>query len=77
MGDSERHETRIFPIEVSNYCVKRIEIQSYHWSVFSCIRTDYTKIRTRNNSVFGHFLRSGINSIFVYIELGVTKFYIF
>ena len=28
------------------------------WSVFSCIRTEYRKIRTRNNSVFGHFSRS-------------------
>ena len=27
----------------------------YFWSVFSCIRTEYTKIRTKNNSVFGHF----------------------
>ena len=38
------------------------------WSVFSCIRTEYgdirskysylVQIRTRNNSVFGHFSRS-------------------
>ena len=25
------------------------------WSVFSCIRTEYRKIRTRKNSVFGQF----------------------
>ena len=30
----------------------------FFWSVFSCIRTEYRKIRTRKNSVFGHFLRS-------------------
>ena len=29
-------------------------------SVFSCIRTEYGKIRTRNNSVFGHFSSSDI-----------------
>ena len=38
-----------------NRYVKSIQIQSYFWSVFSCIRTKYRKIRTRNNSVFGHF----------------------
>ena len=25
------------------------------WSVFSCIRTENSKIRSRNNSIFGHF----------------------
>ena len=52
----------------NNYCVKSVQIRSYFWSVFSRIRTEYEvslriqsecgKIRTRNNSVFGHFLRS-------------------
>ena len=47
------------------HCVKSVQIRSYFWSVFSCIRTEYgdlrskyRKIRTRNNSVFGHFSRS-------------------
>ena len=31
-----------------NHCVKRVQIRSYFWSVFSCIRT-------RNNYVFEHF----------------------
>ena len=35
----------------STHCVKSIQIRSYFWAVFSCIRT-------RNNSVFGHFSRS-------------------
>ena len=43
--------------------LKSGQIQSYFWSVFSCIQTEYRKIRTRNNSVFGHFSRS--NTIFV------------
>ena len=44
-----------------------VQIRSNFWSVFSRIRTEYgdlriwseyRKIRTRNNSVFGHFSRS-------------------
>ena len=47
-----------------NHCVKSVQIRSFFWSVFSCIRTkhgdqsEYRKIRTRKNSKFGHFLRS-------------------
>ena len=29
------------------------------WAVFSCIQSEYRKIRTRKNSVFGHFSCSG------------------
>ena len=39
------------------HCVKTVQIQGYLWSIFSCIWTEYRKIRTRNNSVFGHFSR--------------------
>ena len=45
--------------------MKSVQIQSYFWSIFSCIRTEYgdllriqseyRKIWTRNNSVFGQF----------------------
>ena len=38
--------------------MKSVQIQSYFWSVFSCIQSEYRKIRTRNNSVFGHFSHS-------------------
>ena len=38
--------------------VKRVQIRGYFWSVFSCIRTEYRKIRNKNNSVFGLFSRS-------------------
>ena len=41
------------------HCVKSVQIRSYFWSIFSCIRTEYRKIRTRNNSAFGHFSRIG------------------
>ena len=49
-------------MRVNPHCVKSVQIQSYFWSVFSCIRTEYRKIRTRNNSVFGHFSRSAYYS---------------
>ena len=38
--------------------VKSVQIRIYFWSVFSCIPTEYRKIRIRNNSVFGHFSRN-------------------
>ena len=40
------------------HCVKSVQIRSYFRSVFSCIRAEYRKIRTRNKSVFGRFSRS-------------------
>ena len=40
------------------HCVKSVQIRSHFWSAFSCIRTKYRKIRTRNNFVFGQFSRS-------------------
>ena len=41
------------------HCVKSVQIRSLFWSVFSCIRTEHRKIRTRKNSVFGYFSHSG------------------
>ena len=40
------------------HCVKSAQTRSYFWSVFSCIQSEYRKIRTRNNSIFGHFSHS-------------------
>ena len=40
------------------HCVKSVQIWIYFWSIFSCICTEYRKIRTTNNSIFGHFSRS-------------------
>ena len=45
------------------HCVKSVQIRSYFWSVFSCIRIEYRKVRTRNNSVFGQFSRSDCNTL--------------
>ena len=39
-------------------CEKSVQIRSFIWSVFSCIRTKYNKIRTRKISVFGQFSRT-------------------
>ena len=38
-----------------NHYVKSVQIRIYFWSLFSCIQSEYRKIRTRNNSVFRHF----------------------
>ena len=40
------------------HSVKSVQIRSFFWSVFPCIQSEYSKIRTRKNSVFGHFSRS-------------------
>ena len=39
-------------------CVKSVQIRGFFWSVFFCIQSEYRKIRTKNNSVFGRFSRS-------------------
>ena len=49
-------------------------MRSYFWSVFSCIRTEYRKIRTRNNSVFGHFSRTVCSSGFIDAFVSVCFF---
>ena len=45
-------------IQSTTHCVKSVQIRSFFWSVFSYIRPEYRKIRTRKNSIFGHSLRS-------------------
>ena len=40
------------------HCVRRDQIRSFFWSVFSSIQSECRKIRTRKNSVFGYFSRS-------------------
>ena len=64
------------------HCVKSVQMRSFFWSVFSCIRTEYgnirvqfkyRKIRTRNNSVFGHFSRSGIERLSALLYLAPSK----
>ena len=52
-----------------NHYVKSIQIRSYFWSTFSCIRTKYRKIRTRNNFVFGHLSCSELDQDEVFLCL--------
>ena len=46
------------PLPRKTHCVKSIQVRSFFSSVFSRGWTEYGKIRTRKNSVSGHFLRS-------------------
>ena len=47
-------------LDTQNHCVKSVQLRSFFWSVFSCIQSQYRKIRTRKNSGFGDFSRSAI-----------------
>ena len=66
LKDHKKH----FNHEVT-HCVKSVQIRGYFWSVFPVfglntkicevnlrVPSKYKKMRTRNNSVFGHFSRS-------------------
>ena len=55
------------------HCVKSVQTWSFFWSVFSCIWTEYRKIRTRKNFVFGHFLRSTILTCYVVCLSNLSK----
>ena len=57
-----------FNHEIKSYLRTAWKIRSYFWSVFPCIQSEYRKILTRNNSVFGHFLRSGVAVTFISIR---------
>ena len=41
-------------LKIGCFCVKSVQVRRFFWSAFSCIR----KIRTKKNSIFGHFPRS-------------------
>ena len=48
--------------------VKSGQIRSFFWFVFPRIRTGFRKIRTRKNSVFGNFSRSGSRQLLEIIQ---------
>ena len=48
-----------------SHCLEIVQIWRFLSSVFSCIRTEYRKIWTRNNAAFGHFSRSVHDFFFV------------
>ena len=37
------------------HCVKSVQIRCFFWSVFSCIQSEYRKIRTRKTSYMDTF----------------------
>ena len=49
-----------------NHCLKSVQIRSFFWFVFSCIRTEYGdllrkslySVQIKKKSVFGHFSRN-------------------
>ena len=50
------------------HCVKSVQIQIFVWSIFSCIRTEYTKIWTRKTAysdTFHTVYRSYISSLLI------------
>ena len=66
-----RYFVRKLKILTNSHCVKSVQIRNFFWSVFSAfglnterhevflhIQSECGKIRTRNNSVFGHILTS-------------------
>ena len=52
----------IFLESPAENCVKSVQIRSFLWSLLSCIQSEYRKIWTRKNSVYGHFSHSGVLS---------------
>ena len=65
-ADFEMSEIRIFLKNsyatymrlTMTHCVKNVQMRSFFCSVFCRFRTEDVKIRTRKNSVFGHFSQS-------------------
>ena len=58
-NDNDYNENIAAKITVCHmHCVKSVQIRGFTWSSFSRIQSKFGKIRTRKNSVFGHFSRS-------------------
>ena len=51
--------------EVTLHYVKNVQIRSFFWSMFFLVHSEYKKIWTRKNSVFGHFSRSEISTEYI------------
>ena len=43
---------------MTKHCLKSVQIRSFSWSVFFCFQSEYWKIWTIKNAVFGQFSRS-------------------
>ena len=74
-----------FPTDLAtasySHCVKSVQIRIFFWSVFSCIQSEYGKIRTRKTAYLDtfaqfHFLKQDFTSSRqkVFCKKSVTKF---
>ena len=60
MGRDMRYSTQVRHCARTIHSMKSVQIRHFFWSVFFRIPTEYVKIQTRKNSVFGHFSHSAI-----------------
>ena len=54
------------------HCLKGVQLWRFFWSVFSSIQFEYRKMRTRKNSILGHFSRS-VLAFYEHIHLGPNQ----
>ena len=59
-------------LRIAIHCVKSVQIRSFLWSLFSFIRTEYRKIRTRKNFVFEHFSRNVLSVLIYHLSRETT-----
>ena len=45
-----RQLSQIVVVAISQICVKSVQIRSFFWSIFSCIRTEYESVRIQENT---------------------------
>ena len=63
-------------LKLEKNCVKGVQIRSFFWSIVSCIQSEYRKIRTSKNSVFGYFSRSESFLLTAFGEVGLIPIYL-
>ena len=69
---------------VNNDCMKSVQIRNFFWSLFFCMQTEYSvnfhiqseyrKMRTRKNSVFGQSSSSEYSIYSICLVEASTKF---
>ena len=61
-----QNSCKLFSQKGRYHCVKSIQIRSFFWSLFPCIRTKYRKIRTRKTPYLDTFyeLYASVNLFF-------------
>ena len=59
-------------LRIAIHCVKSVQIRGFLWSLFSFVRTESRKIRTRKNFVFEHFSRSVLSVLIYHLSRETT-----